>query len=378
MVLMNRNQRRRAPRTDELRDITKVHESACSDLLGSLRALYSPRTYPTMRGWAATTKKELPRELFEAGRFFFQGHDTSVGFGAVRLIPDLRDKASPESLIKAIRASEPVRFALYMLDSSGDTGRERMAAFRRVLEGNGGASSRTRALQGLSTSRRARYQRILENPDGVKSELADLLEQYNRLSFSKQLDEVRRSVAAAAKTARETLQVLPTIQAVEQLTGGYTISADVPLNRLTLVPSVFLYPFVAVRVDDDASEAMILYGVPSLAHETYDTVPIDQSLLRALKAMSDPARLQILRLLSERQVTGPQLVDLLGLSQPTLHHHIAALRAAELVRQERTRNGMLLALRDDGVKAFLTAVGAVFGPDGNGTDRARSGTSTRA
>jgi DNA-binding transcriptional ArsR family regulator len=53
------------------------------------------------------------------------------------------------------------------------------------------------------------------------------------------------------------------------------------------------------------------------------------------KALSDPARRQILRLLRGRELTATELVDHFRLSQPTLSHHFAVLKKARLVRFRR-------------------------------------------
>jgi ArsR family transcriptional regulator, arsenate/arsenite/antimonite-responsive transcriptional repressor len=63
-----------------------------------------------------------------------------------------------------------------------------------------------------------------------------------------------------------------------------------------------------------------------------------EGLATALKAVADPARLRILSLLQAQpdgqacvcHLTGP-----LGLSQPTVSHHLKVLREAGLVRSER-------------------------------------------
>lgn len=360
---MVRARRRNAPQTDPLRDIVRTHESVCYDLLGSLRALYNPRTYPMLRGWASATKKALPVDLYEAGRFFFQGHDTSVGFGAVRLLPGLPDRVEPAALISAVRQADPVVLATHMLDAAGDISREALRGFRRILGGEATRGSVTRSLAGFPPVRRRRYRQILENPEKLQSDLAMVLERYHEAWFSGQVDRLRQPLGEAVKNARTTLDVLPTPKAVEQLSGGYAISADLPLTSLTLAPSVFLYPFSSVRIDEETGDGLVIYGIPSEVSESYETVPVDPALVRALKAISDPTRLQILRLLSQQAISGPQLVERIGLAQPTVHHHLAALRAAELVRQERTRNGMLISLRDDGVRRTISALVDVFGLD---------------
>ena len=62
-----------------------------------------------------------------------------------------------------------------------------------------------------------------------------------------------------------------------------------------------------------------------------------QSLVRAFKALADPTRLEILRLVAAQ--SGPtcvcDIVDHFDLSQPTISHHLKILREAGLVTQSR-------------------------------------------
>ena len=53
------------------------------------------------------------------------------------------------------------------------------------------------------------------------------------------------------------------------------------------------------------------------------------------KALADPTRRQILRLLRERGMTASELAEHIKISQPTLSHHFAVLKKVELVRFRR-------------------------------------------
>jgi len=61
-------------------------------------------------------------------------------------------------------------------------------------------------------------------------------------------------------------------------------------------------------------------------------------LAKALKTIADPARLRLLSLI-QAQPTGEacvcHLTEPLGLSQPTVSHHLKVLRTAGLVERER-------------------------------------------
>lgn len=63
-----------------------------------------------------------------------------------------------------------------------------------------------------------------------------------------------------------------------------------------------------------------------------------EELARLLKAVADPARLQVLSLLRSREGCAACVCDLtepLGLSQPTVSHHLKVLADAGLVSKEK-------------------------------------------
>jgi ArsR family transcriptional regulator len=73
-----------------------------------------------------------------------------------------------------------------------------------------------------------------------------------------------------------------------------------------------------------------LHSPFAVAHR-FTPADADQ-LAAALKVVADPARLRILALLAEHgQLTVAALVPHLGLTQPTVSHHLAILRDAGLV-----------------------------------------------
>lgn len=76
----------------------------------------------------------------------------------------------------------------------------------------------------------------------------------------------------------------------------------------------------------------------------------DQAV-RGFKALADPTRLEILRLVGAQP--GPtcvcDIVDHFDLSQPTISHHLKILREAGLVTQSRIGIWSFYALDPDGV-----------------------------
>jgi arsenate reductase/ArsR family transcriptional regulator len=68
------------------------------------------------------------------------------------------------------------------------------------------------------------------------------------------------------------------------------------------------------------------------AYEVTEALP---AISAALKAAGEPSRLRILKALEDGELCVCHLVEMLGLAQPTVSRHVAALRAAGLVGERR-------------------------------------------
>jgi ArsR family transcriptional regulator len=75
------------------------------------------------------------------------------------------------------------------------------------------------------------------------------------------------------------------------------------------------------------------------------------------KALADPARLRILSLVSERdEVCGCELVEPLGLSQPTVSHHLKVLWEAGLLERERRGRWIHYSVDEESVQGLREAL----------------------
>lgn len=55
----------------------------------------------------------------------------------------------------------------------------------------------------------------------------------------------------------------------------------------------------------------------------------------AFKALADPTRRQILKLLQEKDLTAGEIADYFNISKPSISHHLSALKNADLIISER-------------------------------------------
>jgi len=82
----------------------------------------------------------------------------------------------------------------------------------------------------------------------------------------------------------------------------------------------------------------------------------------AFKALADPTRRAILRLLGKRPHGAGEIVDAFALSQPAISRHLAVLRAAGLVSAARDGQSVVYTLdttvMDDVARLFFDLAGA--------------------
>ncbi len=76
----------------------------------------------------------------------------------------------------------------------------------------------------------------------------------------------------------------------------------------------------------------------------------------AFKALSDPTRREILRLLGERELTVGEIVERFAISQPAISRHLAVLRAAGLVGALRQGQNVVYSLDTTVVQDVVRAL----------------------
>ncbi len=94
--------------------------------------------------------------------------------------------------------------------------------------------------------------------------------------------------------------------------------------------------------------------------------PLDETLLATrCKALGDPVRLKILGLLPkspncEYRNNVSQLSDILGLTQPTVSHHLKILKHAQLIHCKKMCRDVFYWIDDANARAMLEHLGVAF------------------
>ena len=78
-----------------------------------------------------------------------------------------------------------------------------------------------------------------------------------------------------------------------------------------------------------------------------------------LKHVSDPTRLQVITMLSDREHHVGGLCDQLNISQPALSHHLALLRHGGIVERRRLGQNNFYTLTDTGYRLCKIVKGVI-------------------
>jgi ArsR family transcriptional regulator len=72
------------------------------------------------------------------------------------------------------------------------------------------------------------------------------------------------------------------------------------------------------------------------------------------KALADPTRREILRLLGKGEMTAGQLADRFDMTKPSMSHHFAVLKEADLVSTRRDGQQIFYALNATVMQEMMT------------------------
>ncbi|MDX6476881.1 MAG: hypothetical protein QOH95_2392 [Gaiellaceae bacterium] len=134
-------------------------------------------------------------------------------------------------------------------------------------------------------------------------------------------------------------------------------------NRLTLVPSVFVWPHVRVNCDEPFPLSLV-YPAPFVARDARPRIP-DAELLRLLKVLGDDTRLRALRLIAEAPRSTQELAPLVGISEAGLSKHLRLLADGGVVEPRREGYYVLYSLVPDRLEPLSAAVLRYLGRGGD-------------
>ena len=328
------------------------------DLFASLTVLHQPDRFGLRASWAAGVRSRLPaphRQVLEEAHDLF-----AVPLAWLYGLPAPKDAATALQALAQLPAVQ----RLPALALAPDVTPEAAQILRRVYAqrawDDAALDSLRAAYQHRSRPVRPRtLVNILEwwsRPDEFGERYLAAMQSYQAVFFNEEERRIAPVLAAAQEDARRQAENIDFSQLVEQLSQGVQIAALSEAPRVALAPSYWTTPLVIYGQVSPDTMLMLFGGRPA------DTplVPgemVPDAMLRALKALSDPTRLRILRYLADQPQTSSQLSRRLRLRTPTMTHHMNALRLAGLVHLQVDEQGeRLYTVRAEAVEGTFAAL----------------------
>jgi DNA-binding transcriptional ArsR family regulator len=158
----------------------------------------------------------------------------------------------------------------------------------------------------------------------------DLLVHWQREVFAPQWPAIAPILERDAEEKRRLAGQRTAGEVVEEATNGGEYVPEAGIGRLLLIPTYLGRPWVNLNRQRDT--LVIVHPVGDAALAGSPDEARRRQVLRLAKALSDDTRLHALRLMAGSSRSLQELADELGIRKSTMHHHLAVLRAAGLLR----------------------------------------------
>lgn len=278
---------------------------------------------PEDRRWLTAAKAALPAALRdELGAMC----DIELSVHVAAFAVEHRDIRTAEDLVVALEAGGP-KAMMRAVFSEAMAGRpEAPALLDRAVDGDTEAVTAIEAI--LPDWKRAERMALVRDAQAAFDRLLRVLRAW--LPAWKAIEtRIGRILNRDLDLRAQDRATLIGPDLIERTTGGVRFNPEPGVRRIVLAPSYFSRPYNFLLAGSDWR--YFGYPVADAALEGLDPMDPPPAVVRLHRALGDPTRLRILRLLAEKDLYLTEIAGILELSKPTIKHHLAQLRAAGLV-----------------------------------------------
>jgi DNA-binding transcriptional ArsR family regulator len=167
------------------------------------------------------------------------------------------------------------------------------------------------------------------DPAETKRRLLEALGRWHQESFAAREAGLVELLAADAQATTELAATVPPARLIELVCGGFAYEPEPECPRVLLVPHLAARPWLLLCQHRDTR----IICHPARHQSSDQRAATAEGLLRLGRALGDEQRQRILAALAGgARLELEELAGAVGLSRSTVHHHLALLRAAGLVR----------------------------------------------
>jgi DNA-binding transcriptional ArsR family regulator len=316
------------------------------EVLYSLHTILRPKDHGIPAPWAAGVRKRLSPQSQADLKTFFSQPFGYVAYSPLHLVLQMDQPKTVDRFLERMEAIPDDEFSRRThIPIVSDENLQRLinkGVNRKPINDADVEEYRHLIVQGGRVPPTAaevrRYFADVADSANTKRRWLALLREYQAVFFAEEEKRARPVLEKMLEQAQKMSRTTPVPELIEKLSNGVTVSPDLDLKRLVLVPSIWLHPF-AVRFELADRELFITWGAHPPGYHLVPGETVPEDALLVLRALADPTRLRLLRLLAAEPRSPQSLAIELKLSLPTVSHHLRELRVAGLVRWEIADKG---------------------------------------
>jgi len=294
------------------------------------------------RDWLKAARDALPG-LARRDREALLG--TEACLGALTVVVEQPDVRTPDDLITLIRAMDPKTLARQiMVDDVHHP--EMTPLVDAALRGD---SSVLPELEGMLRANMDDAEcelrlDLTQQPAEYQRRLLSVLEAW-QIQFAKVEDRISSMIRRDADDRVADRGTLQPVDLIDKTTGGIRWMPEAGVSKVIMAPSYFARPYNYMF--SRPGWRLFAYPISDAALDGHDPMAPPAAMIRLHRALGDETRLRILKLLAERDMYLTEIAHELGLSKPTIKHHLVMLRVAGLVTVTEQGAAMYYSLRRD-------------------------------
>jgi DNA-binding transcriptional ArsR family regulator len=303
------------------------------DLFASLHVLHHPERFGLRAAWAAGVRSRLSvaqRSILEDSQILF--FNSPIAW--ISSLPEPKNASAAIRFLARVKPSELLPFLSYHSDLPSTM----LSMLTRVRSSESWTQNELEQLlsyfrqkkDSISSDKLVTILKWWASSAEFGERYVEALQAYMEVFFAEEERRISPYLQQALDNARVKAADLDFPSLMVELSQGVKIAAFEEADLVTFAPSYWITPLVMYDSIEPQKWTVLFGARPSeVALVPGEVIP--DALLRALKALSDPTRLLILRYLSDKPATPTQLARKLRLRAPTVVHHLNALRLAGLV-----------------------------------------------
>jgi len=332
------------------------------DFLTSLHVLLAPKKFGVRGSWASGMLARLSAESRDVLSRTAQWMSSPV-----HLIPTYPEPRNAETFLWQLAQRDPIDrlrdllFSWHMCEGDFTSILAEVSARGRWTEDD--RRRLATAYREVMPEKTVREEVLTETLDAwadaeaLSEAYLATLKNYYDVFFREEEGRILPAIEAAGKRIAGLVQTLELPDLIEEISSGLRFEDLPSAQEYVLAPSYWVTPlFMRTRIDAD--RILFVFGARPASDSIVPGETVPEGLVRALKGLSDPTRLKILRLVAKQPMGAAELARSLRLRTPTVLHHIHGLRLSGLLQIRMPDAGAkqrsLFALRPAGVRTVMT------------------------